>query len=277
VGQSLPAGYATQPSGDDCNDADPSVWMTQTLFVDGDGDGVGAGPARAMCIGSSPAGYATVGGDCNDAEKTLWRMASYTFRDADGDGRTRSETGTVCSGAQLPQGYATVASGFDCDDANASIFRLMTVYADADDDGVGDASSSRCIGNDPPPGFVFEGGDCAPGDPNRYYSAAYAYVDRDGDGATVPENGSICGDGSLSPPYFTTARGLDCNDAAPALDHFEPAYVDGDADGFGAGPAIPVCAGSALPTGFARLGTDEDDGNAQVTESADDDTLDLLY
>src|SRR2546425_339618 len=50
AGVVLPPGYPSAPNGNDCNDADPSVFDARTLFADTDGDGVGAGAALSMCV-----------------------------------------------------------------------------------------------------------------------------------------------------------------------------------------------------------------------------------
>jgi hypothetical protein len=277
AGKTLPAGYATQPNGDDCNDADRSVWVAQTLFPDDDGDGVGAGAAVSLCVAVSPKGYSTTGDDCAPADSSRWALLPYSYRDADGDAHYVAESGAVCTGKTLPVGYATSASAMDCDDMNAAIYDEVQLYVDADGDGVGAGSASAaCIGSQPPPGFSLSGDDCAPADRLRYTLTPYAFVDRDGDGATVPENGAVCSDGTLAPPYFATAHGLDCDDAVATLDHFGPVYLDGDGDGFGAGRAIAKCLGSAIPAGYSRYGTDEDDGNVNVTENLDDD-LDYAF
>jgi hypothetical protein len=205
-------------------------------------------------------------------------MLPYSYRDADGDQHTRPESGSVCSGKALPAGYTTVPSGLDCDDTNPLVYDDVLLYADADGDGVGAGTGAdQCIGATLPDLFSDVGGDCAPSDKLRYYWAAYAYVDRDGDGATVPEQGQICGDGSLAPPYFTTAAGLDCDDGNASLDHYGPLYADLDGDGFGAGPALVMCLGKSNPTGYSQFGTDADDATSAVTEELDDVLDTILY
>jgi hypothetical protein len=134
----------------------------------------------------------------------------------------------------------------------------------------------QCIGANPPDGFVLVGGDCAPADKNRYYAAPYSFVDRDGDGATVPEQGTYCGDGSLVPPYLTAATWLDCDDADKDRDHYAAMWADGDGDGFGAGRALAVCRGKAQPPGYSPYGTDMDDGNKSITEDPNDDDGEIL-
>jgi hypothetical protein len=278
-GATLPTGYATSPSGDDCNDNDPAVWTPQMLYVDGDDDGVGEGKPIPMCVAVSPKGYATVGGDCAPGDKDHYVMRAYSYRDADNDTYTVLASGTVCSGAALPTGYTTSPKGADCDDTNPSVWSPVTVYADADNDGVGAGPAlNKCVGATIPDGFVTEGGDCAPSDPNLYWTLSYAYVDRDGDGATVPDAGTICGDDKgLPKPYFAQATWLDCDDTNAKLDHYGPLYVDGDKDGFGTGPALPMCLGQGYPTGYSPYGTDMDDGNASITEDPSDDPIDELF
>jgi hypothetical protein len=56
----------------------------------------------------------------------------------------------------------------------------------------------------------------------------------------------------------------DCNDHDPNVWMMVQAFVDADRDGFGAGPAVSVCGGNALPPGYAWAGTDCDDANPSV-------------
>jgi hypothetical protein len=77
-------------------------------------------------------------------------MQLYASRDADADGFTTAESGQICSGATLPTGFGTTAppaSSADCNDANSTVWRLMTTYSDADGDGVGAGTGAvTCIG-----------------------------------------------------------------------------------------------------------------------------------
>jgi hypothetical protein len=63
IGTSIPTGYILEADilgYRDCNDADPSVWKTMTLFFDGDGDKHVAGLKNSYCVGlpaTYPANY----------------------------------------------------------------------------------------------------------------------------------------------------------------------------------------------------------------------------
>ncbi len=81
--------------------------------------------------------------DCAPNDPTRWQLLAYAYRDADGDSYTVSQSGSICSGATLPAGYANAANGADCDDTNPSIYVLASVYADADGDGVGAGRECR--------------------------------------------------------------------------------------------------------------------------------------
>jgi hypothetical protein len=65
----------------------------------------------------------------------------------------------------------------------------------------------------PRSGYVAETGDCAFEDATRWRTATNLLVDRDGDGFTVPEAGSICIGNQLPRPYVSAANGNDCDDA----------------------------------------------------------------
>jgi hypothetical protein len=277
AGATLPPGYANAPSGDDCNDADASVFAQRSLFPDTDGDGVGAGVAQSMCVGATRAGFADTGTDCAPSDRGAWQLLDYAFRDADHDGFTRAEVGQACSGAALPAGFLTVANGDDCDDANAAAHARVTVYADTDGDGAG-AGPAILLCNDGsvPPGDSASDTDCAPADRSLWQSLAYAYVDRDGDGATMPESGTQCSGAALAPPYLVKASGRDCDDADATRTGWRAVYPDGDADGAGAGVYRVECLGSTPPAGASFFGDDEDDADPKVGPLDPVDLLDFI-
>ena len=102
-------------------------------------------------------------------------------------------------------------------------------------------------------------------------------MDRDGDGATVAEQGTICAGAQLPPPYFAIANGTDCDDANAALTQWNILYPDNDGDGAGALPLQISCGTAATPPGYSRYGDDEDDSNAQVGPLPAADILDLVF
>jgi hypothetical protein len=277
AGASLPAGYPSAPNGDDCNDADPSVFAARTLYADGDGDGVGAGPALAMCVGQSISGYSDRGDDCAEGDKTSWQLLPYSYRDEDKDTFTVASSGSVCAGASLPASYLDVGNGNDCDDHDPAAHVGMTVYADTDSDGVG-AGPAIALCNDGklPAGDALTSTDCAPTDPARWQTLTYTSVDRDGDGFTAAESGTLCSGASLAPPYFAKAVGNDCDDADPNLTHWAVLYPDLDGDGAGAGKYAIMCLGASIPASYSTYGDDENDGDPAIGPLAEEDLIDLL-
>jgi hypothetical protein len=226
---------------------------------------VGDGPAVELCTGAAlPAGYAAGGGDCAPDDPARWRSFAYAWRDADGDGFFAAQAGTLCVGAAPPAGYLASAPATppDCDDANPAVHASVTAYADADGDGVGaGAPVAFCTDGAVPPGYSAQGTDCAPDDPSRWQTLAYAAVDRDGDGATAREVGTVCVGAALPAPYRATASGNDCDDADPTRWRWVVLYPDRDGDGIGAPPRDVQCLGSAIPTGWSIFGYDPDDTN----------------
>jgi hypothetical protein len=264
AGWSLPYGYSTVPTGGggDCDDTDPTRWQTLAGYADTDGDGHGTGPAVALCIGTTlPAGYAAVGDDCAPDDPQAWRIFSYTYRDADGDGYTVVQPGQVCIGATVPAGYPSTPRGDDCDDSNPAVWSPRYGYPDADGDGAGAGAAQAFCATALPAGFSASGTDCAPDDPSRWQTLAYAGVDADGDGYTVGPAGKICTGATLPDPYRATAHGNDCDDQDPARWAWTVLYPDRDGDGVGAPPREVQCLGSAIPPGYSIFGWDTDDAN----------------
>ena len=122
-----------------------------------------------MCVGAAlPAGYAadavaSADADCNDADVTRWLTVSYAGRDRDSDEHPVAEPGELCQGAAaLPAGYSASAPPElrDCDDGDVTRWRLISVYRDADGDGVGAGPRTvACLGRDPAAGFSLKGYD----------------------------------------------------------------------------------------------------------------------
>ena len=93
--------------------------------------------------------------DCDDHDPAVWQRLAYSYRDADGDGRTVKATGTVCAGASLPAGYAVVPGDPDCDDTDATVFAAVSGYPDSDGDGRGAGPAMAfCTSGALPAGFV---------------------------------------------------------------------------------------------------------------------------
>jgi hypothetical protein len=167
VAEALPPGFTAAPAGNDCDDADPAVFIGLSVFLDGDGDGVGAGAATPACTdGAVPAGFSATGTDCASEDPDAWQVLAYAHIDADADGATVPSAGTACSGESLPDPFRAAASGNDCDDADAALTRFAVLYPDQDGDGVGAPPRAiQCIGEAIPAGQSPHGYDPDDGDP----------------------------------------------------------------------------------------------------------------
>ncbi|QSQ13011.1 hypothetical protein [Myxococcus landrumensis] len=278
-GASLPPGHATFPRGLDCDDKNAAVRVSWAVYPDEDGDGVGAGAVETKCAGSTiPSGYSATATDCAPVNASTWRMLTYAHRDADGDGSTVPQTGELCAGSALPQGYFTSARNADCDDTNAQLHTTRTSWADTDGDGVGAGEATQvCTNGQVPPPLSAVGTDCAADDATRWQQLAYAHVDRDVDGATTPEKGSVCAGATLPTPYFTQASGNDCDEADPARTRWVVLYPDHDGDGVGAEPRQVSCLGASIPSGWSVYGYDTNDNDPGTTADEESDLeLELL-
>jgi hypothetical protein len=164
AGTALPAGYfaALDPAKVDCDDASATAWRTVTLYQDADSDGLGTGNGQDRCIGANaPAATSFTAGDCNDNDAAIWAPLPFGARDEDGDGKQRTESGTLCTAGTLPLGYFhAISADLDCDDHDASKWRVVALYRDIDGDGVGGGRYElHCIGNQMPIGYSMRGYD----------------------------------------------------------------------------------------------------------------------
>ena len=151
----------------------------------------------------------------------------------------------------FPEGVTTVtwtardASGNESAPQSATVTvnscpgGLVTFYPDGDGDGYGTSAGAiaACAGSQPS-GFVMVPGDC-----------------NDGDGQVNPGAAEVC-------------NGIDdnCNDQ---VDEGLPTftyYVDSDRDGYGAGPAVQLCSGTA-PDGYSANDDDNCPSVANPTQA----------
>ncbi len=242
----------------DCAPYDSHAWVRVDAYADEDGDGIGAGPVTKVCGSANyvPAGYSKLNTDCAPTNALLYVLRDYTFRDADGDGATVTESGAVCSGADLPKGYTNAALAPDCDDTNAAAWTNVTAWIDADGDGYGAGPSVvQCTAGAPSAGYAARDGDCDPLDSARFQSLPYTARDADADGVTVAEAGNLCTGVSLPPGYALAPPGNDCNDHDASASALQLLYVDTDGDGVGAGAVQSLCLGTT-PAGFSTTGSD---------------------
>ncbi|MFP2906470.1 hypothetical protein ACLESD_15680, partial [Pyxidicoccus sp. 3LFB2] len=271
----LPTGYLDWASGHDCDDANPDVAVSWSLYPDTDGDGVGTGAQETLCLGPQrPPGYSYVDTDCADTDATVWQTLAFSHRDVDGDGFTVPGAGTLCAGATLPAGYTTVANGDDCNDALSTEHTRLQAWADTDADGVGAGEATTlCTDGTVRAPWSSTGTDCEPEDSARWRRLSYFHVDRDADGHTTPERGELCTGAALTAPYFTRAAGNDCDDTQAAMFRWAVLYPDADGDGVGTAPRAVSCLGQALPTGFSFKGYDVNDADAAVQEDEEEDLM----
>ncbi|WP_434299071.1 hypothetical protein [Corallococcus exiguus] len=140
----------------------------------------------------------------------------------------------------------------DCDDANPTVWRAVTGYADTDGDGFGDAAQPvTCVG-DTTKGWAQEAGDCAPGEATRWRSVPGLYPDADGDGATGTGPVTACV-GATVAGYQEQPGAPDCDDGDAEVSALSQVWADTDGDGVGAGMAIAWCPsrGRPPPSGYA--------------------------
>src|SRR5205085_6678179 len=116
---------------------------------------------------------------------------------------------------------------------------IITYYADADNDGYGDAAVSVTTCSRAPPGFVT-------------HSADY----HDADGAINPGAAELC-------------NGIDdnCNGIADEGLSFTTYYADADNDGYG-DAAVSVATCSGAPAGYVSDNTDCNDGDGAINPGA---------
>ena len=187
----------------DCNDNDATVWQTISVFADADRDGIGAGPTVSVCAGNgTPAGFSGTSTDCAADDASVHTPMLYAARDADGDMILAPSAGSVCgNGVALPATYfANAGSGeADCDDQNASLWRVSSFFDDLDGDGIGNGSArSVCVGNSTPSGLVASSFDCNPLSATQWRMVV-TYTDVDGDGVGSGPLQPLCV-GSAPPP-----------------------------------------------------------------------------
>jgi uncharacterized protein (TIGR03382 family) len=176
-------GYDGDDDGDgvhcsvDCDDDDAAVGAPGTYYLDDDGDGYG--DPNVSATGCPASGYVADNTDCDDTDSAIYPGATeltgdevdsdcdgteVCYADGDGDGYT---DGTVASADTdcADSGEATSAStSTDCDDSDGAINPGATeltgdevdsdcdgtevCYADADDDGYTDGSTTLSTDTD---------------------------------------------------------------------------------------------------------------------------------
>ncbi len=189
----------------DCDGQTDDVGVgSDTFYVDGDSDGFGSGAAVQSC--TRPAGHAAVDGDCDD-------NAADVNPDADERCNERDD---------------------DCDGSVDDGIIPPTWYADADNDGYGDASSTAdaCTA---PSGHVGDDTDCDDADAAIHPGASDAWYDGVDSDCAGDSDFDADGDGFDSDAY----SGTDCDDSdgliSPDASEICSNGIDEDCDGLAVG------------------------------------------
>ena len=324
---------------DDCDGVADDGLTFANYYSDADGDNYGGAFLGNLC--AAPANSVSVGGDCDDTNAAINPSASescngiddncngsidegLTFSDyyADNDLDTyggaflgnlcAAPVGSVTVGGDcndnnnaINPGAAETCNGID-DNCNGSIDEgvTSTFYADADNDGYGDASvtTQACTA---PSGYVSNSTDCNdavasinPGasetcnniDDNCNGSIDEGltfndyYLDNDGDGYGAGAATNAC---AAPGSNYVTING-DCNDNAATIFPTAPEQCNGiddncngsidegvtaitwyaDADGDGYGNAAVTVSNCAQPSGYVLDATDCDDTNGAINPGA---------
>ncbi|WP_028526834.1 MopE-related protein [Runella limosa] len=284
------------------NDCDGSVdeGGLTTYYADSDNDGFGnASVSQQAC--SQPTGYVSNNTDCDDSD-ALEKPGQVWYADLDNDGYSSGATLTQClrptnykaaseltsttgdcndNNAAIKPGATEVCDGVDNDcDGSVDEGGLTTYYADADNDGFGNASVSQQACSQPT-GYVSNNTDCDDNDALEKPGQVW-YADLDNDGYSSGTTMTQC----LRPTNYKAASEListtgDCNDANAAIKPgatevcdgvdndcdglvdeggLTTYYADADNDGFGnASVSQQAC---SQPTGYVSNNTDCDDNDA---------------
>ncbi len=76
TGAALPDPYRANVAGNDCDDADATLWRWTVLYPDSDADGIGAPPREILCLGEAiPPGYSLQGWDADERDPTVQAAA----------------------------------------------------------------------------------------------------------------------------------------------------------------------------------------------------------
>ncbi len=270
---------------------------TTTFYVDLDGDGYGDDTVTVESC-TAPDGYVAVAGDCDDLDEN-WHPAaaedcsdandyncdgSTGYADADGDGTAACEDCDDTEALSYP-GNLEICDGVDndCDgSADNDAVNASTVYADADGDGYGDATSQLRTCDDVA-GFVSNDADCDDADATYNPGALETctdVVDFNCDGSIGTEDADADGfaaceecddsDGLVNPDAVEACDGVDNNcdgtiDEAGATGE-TTWYADVDGDGYGdASDAVTSC---SSPAGYVADDTDCDDTSTRYHPGA---------
>ncbi len=247
--------------GDDCDDADPTVHPGAPEVCDGiDNNCNGVVPAEEADDDAD--GFMVCDDDCDDADADTYPGAVELCDgidndcdgvlpadelDGDGDGFTGCQGDCDDTDADTYAGAAELCDGVDndCDGAVDNDLTFVDYYADADEDGYGNAAGLPLSACEVPDGYVEDNTDCD-----------------DADATVNPGMGELC-------------DGLD-NDCDGTVDEdlvYADYYLDADGDGYG-DPLGPTLSDCVAPEGYADNTDDCDDANADVNPGATEEPCD---
>lgn len=291
-----PDGYVV--NNNDCNDADAAInplaaevcdgidndcdgqlddgFVVTTWYLDADSDGYGSATSSlGSCV--QPTGYVADNTDCddgvasknpgatevcdgsnvdedcdgavNDADPSMDQTGLFIiYYDADSDGY--GDPGVYGYYCQSPTDQ-WIGDSTDCDDTNASINPIATETCNSVDD--------NCDGS------VDEGLDCS----------GSSDLDSDGDGYVASADCNDA-DATINPSATESCNDVDddCDGTADEDLTTYVAWIDVDADGYGATASDPIEDCGDVPAGYVEDNTDCDDTNASIsplaTEVCDD-------
>lgn len=239
------------PSNEDCDDNNPNIGAETTWYADFDGDGLGD-PSNTRVRCNQPNRYVAVAGDeCpNDGNKTTPGLCGCGNVDVDVD------NDGVCDLNDDDLDNDGITANEDCDDNDPNVGLGTTWYADADNDGLGDASNTT-IACTQPTGYVATQGDLCVQDPNKTAPGlcGCGNVDEDID------NDGICDleDDDLDNDLVPSSE--DCDDLNANVGRATTWYRDQDNDGSGdISQTLEAC---IQPNGYVASAGDQcpNDGN----------------
>ncbi len=251
-------GYAGTETTSAC-DAPPGYLATSTDCDDGD-DAISPAAAEICDAADTDEDCDGLSDDASAGGQTLW----YADEDADGYGSTTSSiacnqpTGSVANATDCDDGDDAIHPvaievcdagdvDEDCndvaddDDTAATLASMSTWYADTDEDGFGDPTSTN-VTCDAPIGFIADGNDCD-----------------DADAAIHPDATEICEGASVDEDCDTLT-----NDDDPSIDEATLATWYADTDGDAYGDVSVVTVQCSQPASAVLDATDCNDGSFAI-------------